>query len=69
MPASLDPAALAPDDRFRELARLLATALLRLKPPNISAEPPPSSSLETPRETSANQLAVCGEKSVTVHAG
>ena len=34
---SLDPADMAPDERFRELAAILARAVLRLGSPHISA--------------------------------
>ena len=65
MPPLLDPADLSPEDRFRELAALLATALARLPRP-IPVTLPPSKLL---REKSRNELAVSAEKSVTVHAG
>ncbi|WP_439623635.1 hypothetical protein [Gemmata sp.] len=61
-----DPAALTPDDRLRELARLLAAGLLRLALPATYAA---NSGPAEPSEFRTNDLAVRGEKSVTVHAG
>jgi hypothetical protein len=69
MHASLDPAELTPDERFRELARLLAVGLLRLKFPVVPGDPPPHSATQKFANSSSNHLDVSREKSVTVHAG
>ena len=60
-----NPAFLTPDQRTRELARLLAAGLLRLARPFTSAELGP----ETRQKSLSNELALRSEKSVTVHAG
>ncbi|WP_162667309.1 hypothetical protein [Gemmata massiliana] len=69
MPSTRDPSTLTPTERAAELARLLATGLVRLgsellAPPTA---PPPTS--EKPAESSPNGLAVTLEKSVTGTAG
>ncbi len=69
MPSSLDSTSLSPDERFRELARLLATGVLRLARPVIAPETAPDPAAKTLPESSANHLAVLPTKSVTVHAG
>jgi hypothetical protein len=69
MPTSFDPAELTPDERARQLAIVLATALLRLAQPAVSAETTPHPAPENSPKSLANQLAVSGTKSVTVHAG
>jgi hypothetical protein len=66
---SHDPAALAPDAQLRELARLLAVGLMRLRRPVIPAETPPTSATQKSLESTPNHLAVAGQQSVTVHAG
>jgi hypothetical protein len=69
MPTPLDPAELTPDERLRQLAAILATALLRLAHPAIPSNSSPLSALENSAKSLPNQLAVLGAKSVTVHAG
>jgi hypothetical protein len=64
-----DPAALTLDERFRELAHLLAAALLRLAAPIIPANSQSHPPAETLPESPANELAESPQKSVTVHAG
>ena len=61
-----DAADLSPDDRLRELTRLLATGVLRLPVPAPLTH---NSGPAEPSEFRTNDLAVCGEKSVIVHAG
>jgi hypothetical protein len=69
MHASLDPADLTPNERFRELARMLAVGLLRLKHPVHPADSLPSSAPQKFSDSPTNQLDVPPHKSVTVHAG
>ncbi len=69
MPSSLDPALLTPDERFRELARIFATGILRLAHPVTAPETAPGPAAKTPLKSLANHLAVLPTKSVTVHAG
>ena len=69
MPTSLDPTELPPDERLRQLAAILATALRRLAHPAVSAETTPQPAAENSPKSLADQLAVSGTKSVTVHAG
>jgi len=57
---------LAAEERTRAVAAILAVGLLRLRAPRISHPEPPA---KTHSEFCTNELAVCGEKSVTVHAG
>ncbi|VTU02562.1 unnamed protein product [Gemmataceae bacterium] len=61
-----DPRDLTPDDRLRELSRLLAAGLLRLA---LTATCAYNSGSAEPSTFDTNDLAVRGEKSVTVHAG
>jgi hypothetical protein len=61
-----DHAESSTEDRTMALAALLATALLRLQPHRTF---PADSGHEKPSEFRTNDLAVGGEKSVTVHAG
>jgi hypothetical protein len=63
---SPDPDELPPDQRLRELARVLTAGLLRLALPTPV---PANSGPAEPTEFRTNDLAVRGEKSVTVHAG
>jgi hypothetical protein len=69
MLSSLDPAILTPDERFREIARLLARGVLRLKKPVISTDSAVNSGGKTFPESAANHLDVVPKKSVTVHGG
>ncbi|WP_082839654.1 hypothetical protein [Gemmata sp. SH-PL17] len=69
MPSTRDPSALTPPARTAELARLLATGLVRLGSELLA---PPTDTLPTsekPAESSPNGLAVGTEKSVTGTAG
>ncbi|VTU02473.1 unnamed protein product [Gemmataceae bacterium] len=61
-----DPADLTPDDRLRELTRLLATGVLRL---GLPAPVPANSGPAEPSEFRTDDLAARARKSVTVHAG
>ena len=69
MPSSHDPASLSPEERFRDLARILATGLLRLRTPIIPLNTAPTSVTQKSPESLPNHLAVPAHKSVTVHAG
>ena len=69
MPSTRNPAAMTADERQRELARLLATGLVRLGSSLLALEPAASSAPENSSESSANQLAEAGQKSVTVTGG
>ncbi len=69
MPSSLDPVTLTPEERSRELARIIATGLLRLARPIIPAVPATFPLAEIPGKSRPNELAVSLRKSVTVHAG
>jgi len=69
MPSSIHPSQLTPEERTRRLAALLATGLIRLGTTLIPPTSPPAPAPENPPEYTPNQLAVSGEKSVTVHAG
>jgi hypothetical protein len=69
MLSSLDPTNLSPDQRFREIARLLAVGVLRLKKPVISSDSGVISTGKTFPESAPNHLDVTPEKSVTVHGG
>jgi hypothetical protein len=63
-------AALSPDERFRQLARLLAAGLLRLR--DRPAEPAGSGSSpapEKPPESAANRLELSAETRLSVHTG
>ena len=62
----LPPDQLSPDERAHEVAAILARGLRRLRGRAVLA--PTSVSQKSP-ESLANELAKCGEKSVTVHAG
>ncbi len=68
MPTFLDPAESTPDERFRELARLLAVGLLRLASPLVSIESPTHPATKIPSKFDTNELAVQRTKSVTVQA-
>lgn len=69
MPSSADPAALTPADRARELARLLAAGLRRLRRPLPAPPPAPASAGQNVSENSPNGLACGAEPSVTVSTG
>jgi hypothetical protein len=69
MPSLLHCADLTPDERFHELARLFALGVLRLNTPALSLEDSAHPATKAHSEFDTNELAVCGEKSVTVHAG
>jgi len=60
---------LTPDERFRELARILANGVLWLDSRVLAAETPSHPDAKIHSEFSTNELAVCGKKSVTVHVG
>jgi len=69
MPSSADPAMLAPEERPRELAMILARGLVRLRRPQSSAIPVAHSAAEEALKNPANELASVPEQSVTVHGG
>jgi hypothetical protein len=69
LPLSLDPADLAPEDRARAVAAILATGILRLRQPALPPAAPPPDTPENLSESIANRLADAGETSVTVSAG
>lgn len=60
------PAETTIEERARAIAAILAVGLLRQREPRTSPAERPA---ETHSEFNTNELAVCGEKSVTVHAG
>jgi hypothetical protein len=60
------PASLTPEQRFSELAGILAAGLLRLAPTSSSL---PTSATQKLQESAANCLDVSGDSSVTVHTG
>lgn len=62
----MPPADMSPAERERELALLLATALLRLRWPATSSVSAPLAKLS---HSETNELATAAESSVTVHAG
>ena len=69
MPATSRHFPLTPEGRANRIAEILATGLLRLKSP---LSPPPSRpdfATEKPSDSSANQLDVVPDKSVTVTPG
>ncbi len=69
MPSTRDPSTLTPAARTAELARLLATGLVRLGSELLA---PPTDTLpisEKQAESSPNGLAVVPQKSVTGTAG
>ena len=75
MPSTRDPASMTPDERAGELARLLATGLVRLGASLLAPTPPPTASappLRAPENSSefpANRLAESPPKSVTGTGG
>src|SRR5438552_15135892 len=62
-----DAASLTPEQRFRELAGLLARALLRLPRRIVSAKPAKDSDSEKPPESGPSSLAIPGETRLSVH--
>jgi len=66
MCANVNPVSLSPEQRFRELAGILAAGLLRLESDRRSAA---HSAAENPPESGANCLDVPPDSSVTVHTG
>ncbi|MDY3563381.1 hypothetical protein R5W23_004884 [Gemmata sp. JC673] len=69
MPSTRTPVTLTPDDRARELARLLATGLVRLGSALLAHEPPPSTGTAGTSDFGTNGLAVPPGKSVTGTGG
>ena len=65
----LDPALLTPDEQLRELARILAAGLLRLRrrPPSPAAAPPPTPKI--PPKSVSDGLELPGEMRLSVHTG
>jgi hypothetical protein len=61
-----DPTSLSTDQRFSELAGILAAGLLRLAPGSSSSLPSAPQKLP---ESAPNCLDVSGKPSVTVHTG
>jgi hypothetical protein len=60
-----DPHFLTPEDRFREVAAVLAAGLLRLHARNAAAGAAPNN----PQNSSLNCLEVPGETVLSVHTG
>ncbi len=69
MPAPNHLLPLSSEERRRRLATLLATGLLRLGTALVQPTSPSQPASENVSESRPNQLAVSGEKSVTVSAG
>ena len=70
MRPSHDPASLTPEQRFRELAAVLAAGLRRLREPRTPAAGPGTHPApEKPSESGANCLEVPGETVLSVHTG
>ena len=65
MPSTRDPSTLTPDERTRELTRLLATGLVRLGSDLLASPIDPPLTSEKPSESAANGLAAGPQKSVT----
>jgi hypothetical protein len=69
MPTLDDPDDISPDQRLRELARILAVGVARLRQRRLlagePAEPPP----ETAPKSAASCLEVSGETVLSVHTG
>jgi hypothetical protein len=65
-----DPTSQTPDERFGELAGLLATGLLRLRArPALPADPIEQPGSKKPPESGRNRLALPGETVLSVHTG
>ena len=63
-----DPASMTPDERFGEIARILAAGLLRRWAcPVLSADPGQHRSSQNPPESVQNCLAVVHETGLSVH--
>ena len=69
MPSTRNPASLTPDERARELARLLATGLVRLGTSLLAPAPLNPADLENSVNSTANGLAEGPGKSVTGTGG
>src|SRR5262249_18279353 len=63
-------ATLAPAERFRQVARLLAPGLLRLRDrPADPLGPDTSAAREKPPESAASRLELCPDTRLSVHTG
>ena len=69
MPSTRNPASLTPDERARELARLLANGLVRLGTSLLAPQSPLTAGTEDPSNSETNELAVPPGKSVTGLSG
>lgn len=69
MPSTRNPATLTPDERARELARLLATGLVRLGSSLLAAPSPVETGTGNPSDSDTNELADAPQKSVTGTGG
>ncbi|QEG30363.1 hypothetical protein GobsT_51680 [Gemmata obscuriglobus] len=69
MPSTRNPVTLTPDERARELARLLATGLVRIGSALLVHESPPSTGTAGTSDFGTNELADAREKSVTGTGG
>jgi hypothetical protein len=68
--SELHPLDLTPDDRFRELASLLARGLVRLREQGPPAPPPaPHPAAKKPGESLGNDLESRAELRLSVHRG
>ncbi len=66
---STRPPPLTPDERARELARLLATGLVRLGSSLFAAPSPIETGTGTPSDSDTNELADAAQKSATGTGG
>lgn len=69
MPSTRNPATLTPDERARELARLLATGLVRLGSALLAHERSPLEGIPEASDSDTNELADAPQKSVTGTGG
>ena len=63
------PTPLAPDEQLRELARVLAAGLLRLRRPLRPADSGPHPGPKNPPDSSPNPLELSGETRLSGHTG
>ena len=68
LPLFTDPSSASPDERTRAVAEILAAGLLRLRPPLCPPETTRILASENSLESTANELDVLRNTSVTVSA-